>query len=169
LGVREGCEMGTRAAEFLSKKGIEFEIIKYDHEEKGAEFASRATGFPLHKTIKTLVADLRNGEYILCLVPGDKKLDPKLLARAYSVKKAAMADTATAERITGYKIGGISPFGTRGKLQAVIEASLLGNEKVVINAGQRGIMLIIKPGDIIRALGCNAAKIIRESGYNMDK
>ena len=48
----------TRTTEYLAKKGIKFEVVMYEHEEKGAEFASQATGFPLEKTVKTLVAEL---------------------------------------------------------------------------------------------------------------
>lgn len=152
--------MKTRAAEFLTKKKIPFEVVEYEHEEKGAEFASKAMGFPLERTIKTLVADLGSDGYALALLPGGTRLSVKKLAKACSAKKAAMADTETAQRLTGYRVGGISPFGTTRKLPAVMEQTLLQYDKVAINGGQRGVMLLMDPKDILKASGGKAADLL---------
>ena len=154
--------MSTRAIQYLNKKGINFKVVEYEHHEKGAEFAAMAIGFPLERTIKTLVVDLGNKKYSFALMPGDKQLSLKQLARACKVKRAAMVDTATAERLTGYLVGGISPFGAKQRLPAVIEESLMKDDKVAINAGQRGVMLIMAPGDIVKALDCDVAGIIKQ-------
>ncbi len=151
--------MSTRAIQFLERKKIPFEIVKYDHQEKGAEFASRASGYPLERTVKTLVVDLGEKKYTLVLMPGDKQLSMKRLARVRCVKRAAMADTRTAERITGYLVGGISPLGTRQKLPVVMDESILEFGKILINAGQRGTMLKIAPDDIRTALAATVAVV----------
>jgi Cys-tRNA(Pro)/Cys-tRNA(Cys) deacylase len=151
--------MSTRAVKFLNQKGIPFEIIKYPHEEKGAEFAARAVGFPVERTIKTLVVDIGQKKYCFVLMPGDKQVALKRLAKAFSVKRAAMVDTETAERLTGYQVGGISPFGSKQRLPATMEKSLMVFEKVLINAGHRGMMLMMNPGDIADALDCTIADL----------
>lgn len=151
--------MSTRGVIFLQKKKIDFELVRYDHQEKGAEFAAASTGFPLSQTIKTLVADLGNKTYCLALLPGDRQLNLKALGRIFDVKRAAMVDTATAERITGYKVGGISPFGTRQQLDAVLDSSLMQFDAVLINAGQRGSLLRLSPADIRKALNCRVEAI----------
>jgi Cys-tRNA(Pro)/Cys-tRNA(Cys) deacylase len=153
--------MPTRAIKFLKQKNIPFEVFRYAHEEKGAEFAARATGFALEKTVKTLVVDLGDKKCLLALLPGDKQLDLKGIARMYAVKRAAMADTETAERLTGYLVGGISPFGVKQSLPVVIEESILQFDRVLINAGQRGIMLLMRPGDIVKALDGKVSKLTR--------
>jgi Cys-tRNA(Pro)/Cys-tRNA(Cys) deacylase len=153
--------MTTRAANFLKKENINFELVKYDHQEKGAVFAARATGYPLERTVKTLVVDLGEKRFCLALVPGDRQLDFKLLAGLCSVKKAAMADTATAERLTGYLAGGISPFGTRQTLPVVMEKEILSFMEVLVNAGRRGVMLRMKPADVRRAADCRVGEICR--------
>ena len=151
--------MSTRAIQILKQKKIPFELIKYDHEEKGAEFAADATGFPLEATVKTLVVDLAEKKYTLVLMPGDRQLSMKRLAKACGVKRAAMADTRTAERLTGYLVGGISPFGTKQKLPVVMEAGILTFDKILINAGQRGTMLKMAPVDIQKALAAKVAVV----------
>lgn len=154
--------MSTRAIQYLNKKGINFKVVEYEHDEKGAEFAARAIGFPLERTIKTLVVDLGNKKYSFALMPGDKQLALKQLAKVCNVKRAAMVDTATAERLTGYLVGGISPFGAKKNLTAVIEKGLLKFDGVAINAGQRGVMLIMTPGDIVKVLDCDVAGIVQQ-------
>jgi Cys-tRNA(Pro)/Cys-tRNA(Cys) deacylase len=153
--------MSTRAIQFLKKKKIPFEIIKYDHEEKGTEFAAGATGFPLAATVKTLVVDLGEKQYALVLMPGDRQLSMKRLAKVCGVKRAAMGDTRTAERITGYLVGGISPFGTRQKLPVVMETDILSFDKILINAGQRGTMLLMAPTDIRTAFAATVAVVVQ--------
>lgn len=152
--------MSTRAIVWLEKKKIPFDIVHYDHEEKGATFAAQATGFPLEQTVKTLVVDLGGKSFGLALMPGDRQLSLKKLAKAFGVKKATMADTASAERLTGYHVGGISPFGLRQRLPAVMEESLQRWDEVMINAGQRGAMLKMAPGDILKAIGCRMDSLI---------
>jgi Cys-tRNA(Pro)/Cys-tRNA(Cys) deacylase len=147
--------MSTRAIKFLNQKGVHFEVIEYEHKEKGAQFASEAIGFPLERTIKTLVVDLGPKGYIMMLMPGDKNVDLKRLAKSFSVKRSAMADTTTAERLTGYLVGGISPFGTKMDLPVMMEEGLLKFDKVAINAGKRGVMLIMDPKDILLTVDGN--------------
>lgn len=151
--------MPTRAIQFLQKHKIPFKMVKYIHEEKGAEFAASAIGFPLNQTIKTLVVDIGKGDYCLALMPGDRQLALKRMATACSAKRAAMVDIPTAQRVTGYLVGGISPFGTKKVIPAVMEESLVRYDTVAINAGQRGTMLIMAPGDIVRALDCTVSQI----------
>ncbi len=161
-GIAFGAKLMTRATKYLAQRKISFEVRKYEHETKGAEYAARAIGFPLEQTIKTLVVDLDDKAHTLALMPGDKQLDLKRISKACSAKKAALADTATAERLTGYLVGGISPFGIRRKLPAVMDESLLAFRTVSINGGQRGIMLIMAPGDIVSVLDCGIFNLVRD-------
>jgi Cys-tRNA(Pro)/Cys-tRNA(Cys) deacylase len=151
--------MSTRAILFLKQRRIPFEVVHYEHLEKGAEFAARATGFALERTVKTLVVGIGAHRHALVLLSGERQLDMRKLAQALSVKRAEMADAATAERLTGYHVGGISPFGTRQLLPVVMDASIMNTEEVLINAGQRGVMLKMKPIDIHAALNCIAADV----------
>jgi len=153
--------METRASKYLKRKQVPFNTVVYKHEQKGAEFAAHAIGFALEKTVKTLVADLGPNGYVLALMPGDKHLSMKKLAKACCAKKAAMADTDSAQRLTGYWVGGISPFGTHRKLPVVMEKTLLQYDEVAINAGQRGVMLIMKPEDILLASDGICADLIQ--------
>lgn len=106
------------------------------------------------------MADLGGNRFGLALLPGHQQLSLKKLAKAFGVKKAAMASTEAAERLTGYHVGGISPFGVQQRLPAVMEENLQHWEDVMINAGQRGVMLKMAPGDIVNALGCRVTPLV---------
>lgn len=154
--------MTTRAIQFLKQQRIPFEVVRYAHEKKGADFAARAIGFPIEQTVKTLVVDLGHSEYCLTLIPGDRRLDFKRLAALFGVKRATLTDTITAERLTGYLVGGISPFGTKHKLPTVLDEMARMYDTLIINGGQRGVMLKMTPGDIEMALQCNVAALARD-------
>jgi len=153
--------LSSRATKFLNQKKVPFEVIEYEHGEKGAEFAARAIGFPLEQTVKTLVVALDSHEFAFALMPGHLQLDLKLVAKAFFVKRAVMADTAIAERLTGYQVGVISPFGSKRCLPSVMEDNLLKYDKAAINAGQRGRLLIMNPEDIVSSLNCKLTEISR--------
>lgn len=154
--------MATRAIQFLKSQNVDFDVVKYDHRIKGAEFAAKAIGFPLEKVVKTLVVQAGTGSHGLALVPGDRQLSLKRVAKAFSAKRAVMADVEAAERLTGYTVGGISPFGIKRKLPAVIEKNLIIHDTVAINAGRRGILLFMAPEDIVRVLGCLVSEIVEQ-------
>ena len=151
--------MSTRAIQYLKQKRVSFDTVAYAHAQKGAEYAAEATGYPLEMTVKTLVVELDERKYALALIPGDKQLSMKRLAKICRHKRAAMADTKTAERITGYLVGGISPFGTKQKLPVVMEEGIMNYDKVLINAGQRGKMILIAPAEIQKTLACTVASL----------
>lgn len=151
--------MSTRAIRWLTAANIPFEIIRYDHLRKGAEYAALATGFPLERTVKTLVLAAGPGRYLLALLPGDRQADLRRLAALLAAKRVEMADSAAAERLSGYRVGGISPFGFKQKLPVVMDSSLLAHESILINAGRRGTMLRMAPRVLQEALGCRAGAI----------
>jgi Cys-tRNA(Pro)/Cys-tRNA(Cys) deacylase len=153
--------VSTRAISYLKKRKTPYEVVKYEHREKGAEFAASATGYPLKRTVKTLVVELDRKNYCLALLPGHRELDLKKLASLLKVKRTAMVDLKTAERLTGYMVGGISPFATQQRLEIIMENSILKHKKIMINAGQRGVMLKMTPGDIVKALNCKAMSITK--------
>jgi Cys-tRNA(Pro)/Cys-tRNA(Cys) deacylase len=153
--------MSTRAISYLKKKKISYNVVKYEHREKGAEFAASATGYPLEHTVKTLVVELDRKSYCLALLPGHRELDLKKLASSLGIKRTAMVDIKTAERLTGYLVGGISPFGTQQRLETVMESSVLNSGEIQINAGKRGVMVKMAPGDIVKALDCKVASIAK--------
>ena len=83
----------------------------------------------------------------------------KRLAAVFGGKSAAMMKPADAERITGFKVGGVSPFGQKKRSPTVIDEAALAHARVFVNAGQRGLQAELSPADLIAALGAQVAEI----------
>ncbi len=145
--------MKTRGITYLEQFHFPFEVYSYRHNEKGAEFAAKATGVPLERMIKTLVVgDSTRTQYFFILMPGHLELDLKKAAVATGVKRLRMASVSEAERLTGYQVGGISPFGSRKKLPILMEENLKQHITVAINGGGRGCIIALKTEKLIEIL-----------------
>jgi Cys-tRNA(Pro)/Cys-tRNA(Cys) deacylase len=83
----------------------------------------------------------------------------KKLAAVFGGKSAQMMKPADAERLTGYKVGGISPFGQKRKVPTAIEIAALAHERVFINGGQRGLQVCLAPQAAQQALDAVAAAL----------
>ncbi|NOZ12334.1 MAG: Cys-tRNA(Pro) deacylase [Acidobacteria bacterium] len=145
--------MKTRGITYLEQFRFPFEIYSYRHDQKGAEFAAKATGVPLERMIKTLVVgDTTRTQYFFILMPGHLELDLKKAAAAAGVKRLRMASVSEAERLTGYQVGGISPFGSRKMLPVFMEEDLKRHVTVAINGGKRGCIIALRTEKLIEIL-----------------
>ena len=101
--------------------------------------------------LKTLMAEV-DDKPVCVVVPSDREVSMKKLASAFRSKVAKMMRPQDAERLTGYHVGGISPFGQKKRVPVVIEESALGHTTVFLNGGQRGLQIEINPNDAVMAL-----------------
>jgi Cys-tRNA(Pro)/Cys-tRNA(Cys) deacylase len=76
----------------------------------------------------------------------------KKVAEAFGGKSAAMMKPADAERMTGYHVGGISPFGQKRRVPTAMDASASDKPHVFVNGGQRGLQIELRPDDIVAVL-----------------
>ncbi|MFT3855942.1 MAG: aminoacyl-tRNA deacylase [Ilumatobacteraceae bacterium] len=151
----------TPATQFLSRAGIDFRVLEYRYEpgsERVAIQAAEAIGLPPGQLLKTLMVEV-DGRPGCCVLPGDRSLSMKRVAQALGGKSAAMMEPAKAERLTGYRTGGISPFGQRRAVPVVFERAGMDHAEVAINAGKRGMMLLLAPGDAVTALAAAVADL----------
>ena len=137
----------TRATDMLTKAGLAFSVHSYDY-DPGADSiglqAAQALGESPERVLKTLMAAV-DGKPVCVIVPSNREVSMKKLAAAFGGKSAEMMKPAAAERITGYKVGGISPFGQKRRTPTAIEAGALEHALVYINAGQRGLQVRLAP------------------------
>lgn len=149
----------TAGLRFLKEHQIAHEAREYDCRVKGAEYAAQALGWPVQQMAKTLVVKLGPKEYCQVLMPGDRELSLKNLARAAGAKTAAMTTPEEAEKLTGYLVGGIGPFGVKKSMPVWLDQSLLGFERIGVNGGRRGLIVFLSPTDCVTALGARTADL----------
>jgi Cys-tRNA(Pro)/Cys-tRNA(Cys) deacylase len=140
----------TRGTALLRRSGVPFELRTYDHRVKGADYAAEALGIEPARLAKSLVVAV-DGVAVFALVPAGTTLSLKSLARAAGGRQAALVEPPEAERLTGYRVGGISPFGARRQLPAYADRAWLGHERVALNGGGRGVIVELR-SDALRRL-----------------
>jgi Cys-tRNA(Pro)/Cys-tRNA(Cys) deacylase len=148
----------TRATLELSRLGICFSLRTYDYDgdaERIGLQAAEAMGVAPQRVLKTLMAEV-DGRPVCVVVPSDSEVSMKRLAAAFGGKAAKMMRPTDAERLTGYRVGGISPFGQKKKVPTAIEETALSQAKVFLNGGQRGLQIELDPNDACKALGAIA-------------
>lgn len=153
----------TPATQALSKAGIAFSLSTYDYDpnaERVGLQAAEAMGVPADQVFKTLMAEL-DGKPICAIVPSDEEVNMKKLAAALGGKSAHMMKPPEAERLTGYKVGGISPLGQRKSVPTALDELAQLHDEIFINGGQRGLQIRIKPDDLAAVLGCVVADLTR--------
>jgi Cys-tRNA(Pro)/Cys-tRNA(Cys) deacylase len=150
----------TPATQALRKLGIAFKLHTYIYDSTvpsggiGLQ-AAEALGVEPGRMLKTLMAEV-DGNPVCVVVPSDCEISMKKLAAALGGKSANMMRPADAERLTGYHVGGISPFGQKKRVPVAIELKAMENLTVFVNGGQRGLQIEIDPNDAAIAAGAAA-------------
>jgi len=144
--------VSSRGERFLIERGIPFESLEYDFRQKGSEYAAKALGVPLDAMLKSLVVRLSDSRFAFVVMPGSKDVSLKELARSAGVKEAQVASERDAQRLTGYLVGGISPFGARTQLPVYVDEEILKHGEIYINGGRRGLILKLMTKDLIGTL-----------------
>ncbi|MGM8931904.1 Cys-tRNA(Pro) deacylase [Salinicola halophyticus] len=154
----------TPAIRLLESHGIAHQVASYELENDSESYgldAARALALAPASVFKTLLAQLDDGRLVVALVPVDASLDLKALAKAAATRKARMAEIATAERSTGYLVGGISPLGQKKRLPTFIDESAINLETVHVSGGRRGLELSLAPTDLIALTAARTADLAR--------
>lgn len=153
----------TNVVRILENAKISFDLIEYEIDENllSAEDAALKTGIPEEQTFKTLcVRGDKTGVMLVCL-PAGKELDFKGLSSASGNKSSELVSLKEVQPLTGYVRGGCSPLGTKKKYPVFIDESACRFDYITVNAGLRGLLFKLKPGDLIAVTGAKTAKIVR--------
>ena len=144
----------TRATLALATLGVKFTLHAYDYDPNADRIglqAAEALGIEPRRMLKTLMAEV-DGKPVCVVVPSDREVSMKKLAAAFAGKSASMMRPADAERLTGYHVGGISPFAPKKRVPVAIDQAALAETSVFLNGGQRGLQIELDPNDAVRAL-----------------
>jgi len=151
----------TPATLFLDKAGVAYGVATYDYDPSADRVglqAAQALGAPAAEVLKTLIVKV-DGKPACVVLASDREVSMKKLAAALGAKSAEMAPVPEAERITGYKVGGVSPFAQKRRLPTVLDAAAAELPAAYVNGGQRGLQARLAPADLVRVLDAKVAVI----------
>ena len=157
----------TPAIDQLRAAGVAHTLHEYARDESaeggyGLEAAAKL-GLDPDQVFKTLLVTYDAGSaratQAVAIVPVSGKLSLKAMGAALGTKKVDMCDPKLAERVTGYVVGGISPFGQRKRLPTVLDEMALLFDTIYVSGGKRGLDIGVAPGDLVRLLDATVADI----------
>lgn len=154
----------TPAVRFLRERRVEFTPHLYDYVEKGGTRESaKQLGVDEHAVIKTLVFETNEKKPLIVLMHGDREVSTKNLARFLGVKSVEPVTPEKASKLTGYLVGGTSPFGTRTKIPVYAEKTIFDLDWIFINGGKRGFLVEIRCEALERTVDVELVEIGIES------
>jgi Cys-tRNA(Pro)/Cys-tRNA(Cys) deacylase len=154
---------GTPATVALTRAGVPFTEHHFEHDPSASSYGLEAVdrlGLDPARVFKTLLAGV-DGRLVVAVVPVAFQLDLKALAAVVGGKRAELAEPASAERATGYVVGGISPVGQRRTHPTVVDESALLFDTVYVSGGRRGLDIGLTPADLVRVTGAVVGRIRR--------
>ena len=151
----------TPATQALDRAGVAYAVATYDYDPSADRVglqAAEALGAPPAEVLKTLIVKV-DGKPACVVLASDREVAMKKLAAALGGKSAEMAPVPEAERITGYRVGGVSPFGQKKRLSTVLDAEAAALPQAFVNGGQRGLQVRLAPADLVQVLGATVAAV----------
>lgn len=154
----------TNAARLLDKTKIAYDLIPYEFDENdlAAQHVADSLGQDIAKVFKTLVLHGDKTGYIVCVIPGDKEVDLKGLAKVSGNKKVEMIPMKDLLSVTGYIRGGCSPIGMKKRFPTFFHSSATEHDIIYVSAGIRGLQVEINPKDLISYVQATVADVATE-------
>ena len=153
----------TPATQLLRSAKVDFSEHPYDYlEHGGAQHSAQVLGWDPFHVVKTLIMQDQDAKPLVVLMHGNRKVSTKNLARQIGAKSVEPCTPETANRHSGYLVGGTSPFATRKAMPVYVEETILGLPKILINGGRRGYLVGLDPQVCVRLLGAKAVQCALE-------
>ena len=151
----------TNAARLLDKAKISYNLIPYEFDENdlAAQHVADSLGQDIAKVFKTLVLHGDKTGYIVCVIPGDKEVDLKGLAKVSGNKKVEMIPMKDLLSVTGYIRGGCSPIGMKKRFPTYFHSTAVDHDVIYVSAGVRGLQIEIDPHALIRFVQAAVAEV----------
>lgn len=150
----------TPAVRQLRAADVEFSDHPYSYQEKGGTAVSaRELGVDEHCVIKTLIMEDERNQPLIVLMHGDMQVSTKELARIIGARQVSPCSPDTAQKHSGYLVGGTSPFGTRRPMPVYMEEGITLLDRIYINGGKRGYLVSMTPGELVRVLNPVSVKV----------
>jgi len=136
----------------LNQLGIEHRLFLHEGTVTSFEQAARERGQRPAQIVRSLLFQVKPGEFVMVLMAGPAQVDWKKLRQIVGRSRIRMATEEEVLEVTGYRIGTVSPFGVKNQARVLIDASVLREEELSIGSGVRNTAIILKSADLRRAL-----------------
>jgi len=152
-------ETVERVAAVLRGAAVDASVQEFPEGTPTAEAAARAAGCEVDEIVKSLVF-VADRSFVLALVPGDRRADSDKVAAAAGAPAVRVARPEEVLAATGFEVGGVAPFPSRGIQSVLLDRTLLQHARVWIGAGSPTHMAALAPSDLQRLSGARTADLV---------
>ena len=154
----------TNVLRHLDARKIPYETREYAVEDDNfdGKLVAGKTGLDADMIYKTLVLTGDKQSHLVCVIPVEKELDLKAVARASGNKSVAMLPQKDLLPLTGYLRGGCSPIGMKKLFPTYLDSDAEQLEHISVSAGVRGCQVILATGALIGETRAKLAELCRE-------
>lgn len=152
----------TPTTRFLAAHGVPYTMHDYEYVSDPGKIglhAAAGIGIDNEKVFKTLMVEIDKKQVVCAVIPVHQKMNLKKVAALFGGKNARMLGADKAEALTGFQVGGISPFGARTQVPVVFEQSAVKLDIMYINGGGRGLVVGLPPADAVRCVNGQTADL----------
>lgn len=152
----------TNAVRLIEKAGIDYTTHTYDVSDGQLDGVSvaRKTGMQVDKVYKTLVTVGQSKEHYVCVIPVEKELNLKKVAKFFGEKKIEMIHQKELLPLTGYIHGGCSPVGMKKPFDTCIDESALEHETICVSGGKIGLQVELNPEDLAMITSADFGELV---------
>ncbi len=156
--------MKTNAVRILDTLGIAYELRNYpvDLEDLAAESVAAKVGLPPEQVFKTLVARGDKTGVLLAVIPGTMHLDLKALAQVSGNRKVETVALKEVQPLTGYLRGGVTAIACKKDYPVYVDEWVELFDVISVSAGLRGVQILLKPVDYLRATQAGVGAIAQD-------
>jgi prolyl-tRNA editing enzyme YbaK/EbsC (Cys-tRNA(Pro) deacylase) len=127
--------------------GLDVHVEELADSTRTAADAARAVGCELGQIVKSVVLQTADGDPLLCLCAGDRRVDTAKLGE--DVRQAKGGEVREA---TGFAIGGVPPLGHERPVRTVVDESLRRFETVWCAGGTPHAVFPVETERLIAAV-----------------
>ena len=136
----------------LNALGIPHRVFLHPGQVSSFEQAASERGQRPEQIVRSILFQVRPGEFVMVLMAGRGQVDWKRLRKLVRRSRIRMATEEEVMEVTGYRVGTVSPFGMRNQVRVLIDASVSKEDEVSIGSGIRNMAIIMKSADLHKAL-----------------
>lgn len=164
MAKRDASGGKTNACRVLDRLNIRYELVPYevDPEHLEAERVAEKVGLPAAQVWKTLCVRGDDRSLVLAVIPGDRELDLKRLAKVAGCRSVEPVAVKELQQLTGYIRGGVTALACKKPFPVFADETLLSYPIVSVSAGQRGLQIFLAPADYVRATQATLCPLARE-------
>ena len=150
-------------ARALAELGVPHRIFVHPGQVHSLEQAARERDQSPDEVVRSIVFRLNKDEYVMVLITGERQVSWPALRKHLGASRVTMAKPEEVRAVTGYELGTVSPFGLPQPLRVLVDESVTAQAEVSIGSGVRGVAVILKTDDLVRALGEVEAVNLKET------